>query len=354
MKDSDRADRSRWPMLDGLRGIAILLVLASHVGLGGNGGAVGVTLFFVLSGFLITNLLVGELDSEGSIRLGRFYFRRADRLLPALVLYLVGAGLVAIAFGRSWGWVWNETWPPLLYVANYSQILGAELDMNWQTWSLAVEEHFYLIWPLLLLLIPTRRRLRLLGAGVLVLAVWSGFTWFLDSDWGYSSTDANAYALAAGCLVAVARRERAAPRFPPSAPLLGVVLLAAATAIAAHPIRQPIVVAIAALTVWACVAGEVGVLGSRPLRFVGRISYGLYLWHVPVLMAAGSALGSRALAAVASVGVAWMSWIVVERPLLIRREDHWNRLIARRRRHDIEGDAATGPGIPEVSSPAVL
>jgi len=354
MNNSDRADRGRWPMLDGLRGIAILLVLGSHVGMGGNGGAVGVTLFFVLSGFLITNLLVIELEDKGSIQLGRFYFRRAYRLLPALFLYLVGAGLIAIAFGRSLGWVWKETWPPLLYVANYSQILMTELEMNWQTWSLAVEEHFYLVWPLLLFLIPSGRRLRLLGVGVLVLAVWSGFTSFVDSDWGYSSTDANAYALAAGCLVAVTRREKPAIRFPRWSPVLGVVLLAAATAIPTHAIRQPIVVAIAALTVWACVAVQASVVGARPLRFVGRISYGLYLWHVPLLMAAGSVLVYRVLAAIASVGVAWLSWTLVERPLLGRREDHWNRLKARRRQYERETDSERGPGIPEAPSPAVL
>ena len=129
------------------------------------------TLFFVLSGFLITSLLTREMESSGSIRLGRFYFRRAYRLFPALVVYLLGAGIIAALQGRELSWIWNETWPAVSYTANYADLVMLDLAMNWHTWSLAVEEHFYLLWPVAMILVIPRLSRRgmlvLLAIGIL-------------------------------------------------------------------------------------------------------------------------------------------------------------------------------------------
>jgi len=304
-------------------------VLTSHVGLPGQGGAVGVTLFFVLSGFLITDLLVAEQDTSGTIQLGRFYFRRAYRLVPALILYLVGAGLIAAWRGMNLAWIWNETWPPLLYATNYAHLTVTELDMNWHAWSLAVEEHFYLAWPLILLAIPVQRRVRSIVIGLLVLFTWSVIAWSYFPEWGYSSTDANAYALAAGCLVALVRRNGVRLRTPTWLPLFGVVAIVSLTTISAHVVRQPLVVMLSVVTVLACVGSDEGVLAVSPLRFMGRVSYGTYLWHVPLLMIAGAAIENRITAALASIAVAWPSWVVLERHVLARREHDWTRLTSR-------------------------
>lgn len=315
----------RWPLLDGLRGVAILLVVAAHVGLPGGGGAVGVTLFFVLSGFLITNLLIRELDKRHSINRVRFYSRRAYRLVPGLAVYLIGAGVIAATVGMSQGWIWNETWPAALYVTNYTQIIGGDLAMNWHTWSLAVEEHFYLIWPLALVAIPAVLRSRYLAVGTIALAVWSLTGSALFPEWSHYSTDGNAFALAAGCWVAVSRTRRDPVRFPSWIPMAGVLIIVASSALNAWGVRQVLVVGVASVTIWACAELETGLLGGSALRYLGRISYGVYLWHVPLLMVAGLALGSRVLAAGLAVVVASASWFVIERPALRVRDRRQSR-----------------------------
>ena len=165
----------RWPALDGIRGIAILLVVASHFGLGGTGGMVGVTLFFVLSGFLITYLLLDEREQTGRIDLKSFYGRRALRLLPALGFYLVGMAML-IWLLRLAIPIWDTTWPTALYLANYVQVLGGDLFANRHTWSLAVEEHFYLIWPLLVILGVTKK-VKMLAVAVRVARLLATRRW---------------------------------------------------------------------------------------------------------------------------------------------------------------------------------
>ena len=132
----------RWGSLDGIRGLAIILVVIAHAfpETFAGGGAPGVSLFFVLSGFLITSLLLGEIETSGRIDLKKFFGRRALRLAPALIVYL---SVAAIAEG------WSSVWPSLLYLGNYAQIAGSDVGVNVHTWSLAVEEHFYLLWPVL-------------------------------------------------------------------------------------------------------------------------------------------------------------------------------------------------------------
>ncbi|HEY6635318.1 MAG TPA: acyltransferase [Acidimicrobiia bacterium] len=337
----------RRPLLDGLRGVAILLVVASHVGLlPSEGGSVGVTVFFVLSGFLITDLLIREQAGTGTIGLGRFYFRRAYRLVPALLVFLAGAAIIAMAYGRDPSWIWNETWPALFYVANYADLLLTDLSMNWHTWSLAVEEHFYLAWPLILLALPVARRIRVLGAGLVVLEVWSVFISSSNPTWGHAATDANLFALATGCLVAMLNARGVGVNVPSWAPLVGVSLIGVFAVVPGNVWFDPILVLVAAVTTWCCASRSDGVLAASPLRFLGRISYGLYLWHVPILMAAGTALGPRIAGVGLAVVVAWLSWIWVERPLLARRDAHWSALSQRRMRPAPLPDLVPGDATP--------
>ncbi len=312
-------------MLDGLRGIAIALVVADHAWSVGHGGSVGVTLFFVLSGFLITNLLITEEKTTGSISLKNFYIRRGFRLLPAFLVYMLGSAILAMWFGSSMGWIWQESWPALVYAANYVQELGVTMRLHWHTWSLAVEEHFYLLWPLLLGAITKRRRLTFVGLSVGLLAVWDYVAFRHLDGWGYSATDTNAYALGAGCLVSVARSRSSKFLLKSWHPLAGVAFLVAATGIPDSALRQPVVVVISALTVWACTEAPAGFLAFRPLRDLGKISYALYLWHIPILMTATTPAG-RTLAVAVSLVVAWLSWHLLERRILEYRDRRWSRM----------------------------
>ena len=300
------------------------------------------TLFFVLSGFLITSLLTREMESSGSIRLGRFYFRRAYRLFPALVVYLLGAGIIAALQGRELSWIWNETWPAVSYTANYADLVMLDLAMNWHTWSLAVEEHFYLVWPVILLALPVGRRARLVSFGLVLLLMWSVVARWANPAWGHASTDANASALAAGCLLALVMAARRDTRAPVWAPLLAITALVLSIPIAGHPIGQPVVVLISSICVLLCATNDSGALAATPWGFLGKISYPLYLWHVPLLMVAGSAIGWRAAAVGGAMVIAWLSWAVVERPMMQNRDRHWAAItsgVGARRR------AAIGAGL---------
>ena len=191
------------PDLDGLRGIAIGLVLLQHLRVPGMGsaGAVGVTLFFVLSGYLITSLLLAERAKTGSVSLPRFYVRRARRLLPALVALVVVVGVVMAVQGRL------REYPPsvvlvMLYVGNwFPDQLGAYLG---HTWSLAVEEQFYILWPLAFLLVARWPRvlLALLVVGITgAMFVRGGVVDPADQ----AGTIVRGDALLWGCLLAVTR-----------------------------------------------------------------------------------------------------------------------------------------------------
>ncbi|HWB89353.1 MAG TPA: acyltransferase [Acidimicrobiia bacterium] len=320
--------RERWPELDGLRGVAILLVVAAHAHVlsADVGGMVGVTLFFVLSGFLITNLLIEEIDTTGRLDLKAFYARRALRLLPALSLYLVGITLVLLVL-RVGVPVIETLWPPALYASNYAQIFGMDLYAHRHTWSLAVEEHFYLAWPVLVGLGATKR-LRLLGGVVVGLIGWRIVASGIDASWAYMGTDTNAFALGMGALLAATRRERILPKVPPAVATFGVVGMALLSLVQVGELRGlyeastwvTIVASfLAAATVWAAVSSDGPTfLSARVLRWFGLISYALYLWHAPLLLLPqfGDDRFTRLLGAGLSVAIAWLSWKLVEGPIM--------------------------------------
>ena len=306
--------------LDALRGVAALLVVLSHANVPGFGraGASGVTLFFVLSGYLITGVLVrGE-------RLRVFYLRRAARLLPALLVMLVLVGVIQLAMGSGREFV-RVAFLAAFYVSNYfPQGLGPLTH----TWSLAVEEQFYLVWPVLIALTP-RRRLPSVLLGIVILSV--GLRVLLQPISPVlvmSGTATNAYALAAGALLAVSGSLPEAPRW-----LLPVGAASVAIGALAPPLNGrldavvnggPLAAAGATLLVWSC-AKRVS-RAPRLLCHFGDVSYAWYLWHFPIIWLAASAGTPEwrvgVLASLVALGLAELSTRFVERPIrtLVRRE----------------------------------
>jgi peptidoglycan/LPS O-acetylase OafA/YrhL len=324
-----------------LRGIAILFVLAAHSAVVNVyvAGQVGVTLFFVLSGFLITYLLLDEVADSGGVDLKAFYARRALRLLPALLVYLVGIAFLMSVLGLGLP-IWDMTWPPALYLANYVQILGQDLYAHRHLWSLAVEEHFYLVWPVLVWLGATRR-LRILGLVLVGLVVWRLGIGSIDPIWAYQSTDTNAYALGLGCLVAAAHHRGWRIQLHRRTAEAGVFLLVFLSLV---PVRDldhlyevgvwlpPLAALVAAASVYAAVELRPVFLGASGLRWFGGISYALYLWHAPLLQipALDASPFTRLTAVGLAIGIAWMSWTWIESPILNSR---WRqRLLPSRRR----------------------
>jgi peptidoglycan/LPS O-acetylase OafA/YrhL len=334
--------------LDGLRGVAILAVMAFHGGLI-RGGFLGVDLFFVLSGFLITTLLLEERDRTGAIHLGRFYVRRALRLLPALFALVIACSIVVVLtggpeeagiFGSAALWV-------IFYLANWASFFGYPLHVLRHAWSLAIEEQFYLLWPGLLVLLArvTASRARLLGvvvAGVAASVLLRLWQWVAPDAVAqlYARLDWRGDALLVGCALGVLTTGNWLPASRTTrAWLLGGSLAAAAVLAAAFLGASwdalymrgggatLVALSAAALIVQVLVApaGWIArLLAFRPLVRTGRISYGLYLWHFPIFFALSGlayqsihpALPRVLLAAVVTFLVAEASFRLLERPLL--------------------------------------
>jgi peptidoglycan/LPS O-acetylase OafA/YrhL len=347
--------------LDGIRALAVLAVLANHAGIPFlPGGFVGVDVFFVLSGFLITSLLYDELIVKGRIDLGGFWTRRARRLLPAALVMIVAVvaarplfdpdSVAALRGDAIAAALWSGNWRWALQGVNYFSQGGTPSPLQ-HTWSLAVEEQFYLIWPLVLLAFRavTRRRLLALSLAGVTASALATYVLARTASPGrvYFGTDTRAQELLAGAalaaLLAPTWRWRAtAPlgtRSPQRAARRGLPLLisgcglAALTGIAMVADGAPsefrdglmlfTAVASAALVAGVVLDSEQPVarlLSTRLLVGIGRISYGLYLWHWPVYLALDSehtGLHGYVLAAlrVTVTGVlASASFVLIERP----------------------------------------
>jgi peptidoglycan/LPS O-acetylase OafA/YrhL len=328
------------PDIEGLRAVAIGAVLLCHAGLGfAAGGFVGVDVFFVISGFLITRLLLGEVSRTGSISLPRFYARRVKRLLPlsALLLAAVAALSLLIYSPVRAGEVAGDIVSCATYTANWhfaAQSVdyfaqGTEPSPVQHLWSLAIEEQFYLAWPALLLGLTwfQRRRGRsarpVLGAGLVVILVVS-FALNLRYVEGepaaaYFSTFGRAWELGLGALLAVLGdvRLRRAPAL--AIGWLGVAAIAYATLSFGPDTPFPGTAALvptlgAAALIFAGASweaqgrwGSASLLSLPPFRYVGRISYSWYLWHWPALIFAAALWG--ALSPLAGVAVIAASWL---------------------------------------------
>lgn len=339
------ASLHRMPALDGVRGLAILLVLVAHVfGLNG-AGLVGVLLFFVLSGYLITSILLKEIAAQGAVNLRAFYVRRALRLLPALVLLLsflilltvIGATPIpttSVLLGAT---------QALFYVTDF--VLGFTSEATpglAHLWTLAVEEQFYSLWPIAVLLFLRgfrSRRLRALGwmIGVSVLLRLLTVLVGMRQGWFFYALPTLWFeCLLGGALLAVGGFEVGQCR--PSGAMLRRAMMALCWGImflaAVHPgtFLSPItyVLGIPVLTassmgLLTCASATGGgvttrVLGAHALRWLGEHSYGLYLFNSTAILVTshwlGHGLASRALGAGAAVGLAVLSRRFVEVPAL--------------------------------------
>jgi peptidoglycan/LPS O-acetylase OafA/YrhL len=318
------------PELDGLRGIAILVVLAAHTGMPGfadGGGGAGVTLFFVLSGFLITSLLLAERAKNGRVDLRAFYIRRVLRLFPALAATLVVVALLAITGlmpqSASQGVDYRIVLAGVVcYVANWVGVAGPALGMLGHTWSLAVEEQFYILWPTLLLLGLRLGRTRLALIMLLLVFLDTPYRLLLDLNGGFMhvfvGTDSRGDALLFGCVLAILET-----RWHVAVGWLGVVgvfVLAAFwpgnPGLGAHLLCIPG----AAIASTLAVAGCPTILAWRPLAFIGKISYGLYLWHGLVIWWALP----WPIAVPLCIGIACVSYFVLEQRFL-RLKDRFGR-----------------------------
>jgi peptidoglycan/LPS O-acetylase OafA/YrhL len=312
------------PALNGLRGIAILGVLGVHL-FGLSGGFYGVDLFFVLSGFLITTLLLEEHDRTGLVSLRAFYIRRARRLLPALGAVLVLIAVVGPMF-YSPGLVASIV-ASGLYAANivrgfgHSDFLAATPAAH--LWSLAQEEQFYVVWPIALLALrrrlTERRVMTLLAAGFVALVLYRAALAGAGAGWHrlYYAPDTHMDGLVLGCFLAYARR-----RGLTVSALTGCVagaLIVAAFILGEQTVRWsagglPVVeLAAAALVLAALSPGPVrAVLSARPLVWIGALSYSLYLWQIPAMWLTGwdDRWGALALTVVFTL----ISYYVIERP----------------------------------------
>lgn len=340
------------PALDGVRALAILLVLAFHSPFYEQfpGGFAGVDVFFTLSGFLITSLLLDEWRRTGDIRLGAFFMRRALRLLPALVLFLTVMWLAmlllppssATRLATNPSQLVGPTVQTLGYVANWG------IAFEWSTWpaslthlwSLSLEEQFYILWPPLLVVllrrkVPLARVLVGLTVAAVAATLWSAVVWVgaVSYERPFFSSDTRAagllvgVALAVGLAIAPERvRDRlgAQPWIAISALLASGLILdykGANTYFGGLSIVHVATAALIAAILTRPSSHASSVLAAAPLVWVGRMSYSLYLWHYPAFFAVRGVLNAppiieAAIALAMTLLLAVASYYGVERPFL--------------------------------------
>jgi peptidoglycan/LPS O-acetylase OafA/YrhL len=340
------------PDVEGLRAVAVGLVLLYHAGLRFvPGGFVGVDVFFVISGFLITGLLVKELERSGTISIAGFYGRRAKRLLPAAALVLAATVVLTFLFlpRIRWAEIGGDVKSAALYVVNW-RLANRSVDYLAEDsvaspvqhyWSLAVEEQYYLVWPLLLLLAAwwARRRGRSFGTelwiGLAIIGipsfVYSIYKTGVDPAVSFFITTTRMWELAIGAAVALGVSSLA--RLPRTVAIaLGWCGLAAIIASAlvystksAWPGYSALLPTLGTAGVIAAGSaagqnGPVRILGTPAFTWIGGLSYSLYLWHWPLIVAASAYWGGLSAAhglavAAASVVPAWLTLKIVENPI---------------------------------------
>ena len=372
MSEARRKDTYR-PHLDGIRAVAVILVILFHLGYDWMpGGFIGVDVFFVLSGYLITGLLVDELARDGRIDLARFYARRVRRLLPAAVLVVAlvvvaalglldRVGQVDVGGDAKWTALYGANWHFALAGGDYFAPGDVPSPLI-HFWSLAVEEQFYIVWPALLLglwALATRLRrgiaagMRALLVAVLLLAAISLALSLVLEPGGltYYGTHTRAYQLLAGAALAIGARHLLA--HPPGAPDAAARVRAAgaglsvaafvALALLGHEVvgakDYPGVAGLAVTVASAVLIAALDLMGDHPVRrltgsrlpaAVGRLSYSLYLWHWPTIVFLPlyadrhdlSILGGKPALVVAMTVLAVISYRLWEQPIRFRARVH--------------------------------
>ncbi len=354
--------------IQGMRAVAVLLVLLSHGGIAGlAGGYVGVDVFFVISGFLITGILVREVRTRGQVSIAEFYARRARRILPAATVTLAVVALASAVLLRSnrVAEVLDHVRWSALFAANiWSAKTGSDyfsegsfVSPVQHYWSLAVEEQFYVVWPALIAVVvwlgrrrvgaavagmrdrdaaSARFRLRQVTFALALLSIlslaWSMWQTTRSPDSAYFSTLTRGWELGAGSVLALTAHawERLRDGLKAAASWTGLAMIAvAATAYSSatpFPGYQALLPVLGAvLVIGGGIHGpRVGarlVLDNHVMRWFGDISYSLYLWHWPFLIlpslyaARQLTLLERSLLMAASIGVAWLSYRYVETPV---------------------------------------
>ena len=343
------------PDIEGLRAVAVVVVVLAHTGLALPGGYVGVDVFFVISGFLITRQLMRELDSGNKISFRKFYARRARRILPAATLVIV------VTLLATWKW-----YPPLQVKSATTDGLDSALSVvNWRYaiqgtdyfqatspaspfqhyWSLSVEEQFYLLWPALLLglaLVLGRRfgrRATLVWSTVIIIAVslfFSVTTTDSSPSWAYFGSQTRAWELAFGALLAITVTvwTRMPPALASQMSWLGLGMIILSALVYNSSTSYPGVAAVLPVvgSAFVIAGGCPGwprsaeyVLKRRPMQFLGMTSYSWYLWHWPLLVFLPLALGHELstseswLVVFVSLALATLTFYALERPIRARQ-----------------------------------
>ena len=335
------------PDIEGMRGIAVLLVVLFHSGVPGfGGGFTGVDVFFALSGYLITGIILNEITKRGKLSFRNFYARRARRLLPAAGLVVVATLVLMLLvyspleLGKYSRWASYTS----LYASNYmfmrdaSNYFASDVTRNpyLHTWSLAVEEQFYLFWPALiaLTLMATKSRRQL----AVVLAVMSAVSlafciWLTDyrAPWAFFGLPTRAWEFGLGGLGCMLPAEYLVRRksliaavgwLGFAAVLAGGLVFTSQTPFPGLAAALPVLGTIAVLLAWFSELrwGPVALLQIGPLQYLGRLSYSWYLWHWPILLLAGLQFPDikwpgKLLAALVALALAHITFIILEKPV---------------------------------------
>src|SRR5450432_910593 len=313
----------RIPSLDGLRAISVSLVLLAHLVRAGRTpdfmkayAGSGVRMFFVISGYLITSILLNEQFRTSTINLREFYIRRAYRILPAAGVFMLFALVVYWHELR-----WFDVGAMLLYLVNFDTVRPW---MVAHLWSLGVEEQFYFLWPSALRKFY-QHKVAILLAVIAIAPIFSAICYhFKVPGGGYGMFPAVADNLAIGCLLAIF-----SPSIPKINPWFALTMLAAVVLIPFYPANTPPRTLLQLFVLWpimnCSMAGLLLHVVQTPYRFLniapvvwlGRVSYSLYLWQEPFFYAPP---GQPAYKLLVGVGLACLSYYLVERPVLTLRE----------------------------------
>ena len=352
-----KAEYGYIPGLDGMRAIAVLIVMIAHVGFAHIiPGGFGVTVFFFISGFLITRLLLAEIEKDGQIGLKNFYIRRFLRLLPALyfMLIMTYAGLTFLGARPGAG----ETFAAATYTMNYYDLWltsqgHAQVGPWGHLWSLAVEEHFYLLFPLVLIFFRKNLNRALWACGAICALVLG---WRLTAHYGlslpdkhtYAATDARLDSIVYGCFFSLFMHLRPnsnwLKRITGIVPLAGAAgLILVSFLIRDDGFRQTLRYSLQGIALLIffrnlyflpLLSWTSKILEWRPMAWTGKISYGLYLWHIPIALyfdqytSLSYGAPTYILAVFATTyAICWFSYQYVEKPVVALRRKFGSHIV---------------------------